>query len=128
MAASVLVVQDGPNRFSYNVRGVYSASDETDTVICDISAKVGPQGCAPSKLKIDEIWWTITGFDYVQLSFDRTTDVIIDYFQGQGYMDFKPYGGKVDTGTGGTGDLLLSTIGGAAGGAYSFIIVGKFKQ
>lgn len=128
MTASVLTQREGANIFTYNVRGVFSASDETDTVIIDLSTKTGPLGAAPSKLKLEEIWWTINGFDGVTLSFDRTSDVIIDYFSGQGYMDYKPYGGKIDNGSGGTGDLLLSTTGGVSGGNYSFIIVGRFKQ
>jgi hypothetical protein len=128
MAASVLTTREGGNLFSYNVRGVFSSADETNTVIIDLSAKTGPLGAAPSKLKIDEVWWAINGFDYVTLSFDRTSDVIVDHFSGQGYMDFKPFGGKIDNGTGGTGDLLLSTIGGEANASYSFIISGRFKQ
>jgi len=43
-------------------------------------------------------------------------------------MDYKPYGGKIDNGTGGNGNLLLTTSGGTTGGNYSFIIVGRFKQ
>ena len=127
MAASVLTVNEGQNKFIYNVRG--TGADETNTVIIDISTKAGPlNGVAPTKLKLEEIWWTIHNYDYVQLSFDRGTDVIVDYFQGQGYMDFRPYGGKIDNGSGGTGDLLLTSSGATSGSNYSFIIVGKFKQ
>ena len=128
MTAAVLTQREGGNLFTYNVRGVFSAADETNTIIIDLSTKTGPLGAAPSKIKLEEVWWTINGFDYITLSFDRDTDVVIDYYYGQGYMDYKPYGGKIDNGTGGTGDLLLSTTGGASGGNYSFIIVGRFKQ
>ncbi len=128
MPATVLTQREGQNLFTYNVRGVFDTSDETNTVLIDLSTKTGPLGAAPSKIKLEEVWWTINGFNYVLLSFDRGTDVTIDYYAGQGYMDYKPYGGKIDNGTGGTGDLLLSTAGGASGGNYSFIIVGRFKQ
>lgn len=128
MAASVFTQREGGNLFTYNVRGVFDTNDETNTVIIDLSAKTGPLGAAPSKIKLEEIWWTINGFDYVLLSFDRGTDINIDYYAGQGYMDYKPYGGKIDNGSGGTGDLLLTTSGGTAGGNYSFIISGRFKQ
>ena len=129
MAASVFTVMEGRNKFIYNVRGVYSVSDETDTVIIDISSKAGPNGgAAPTKLKIDEIWWTINGYNYILIEFDQSTDVVTDYFAGQGYMDYRQYGGKIDNGSGGTGDLLLTSSGGAAGGNYSFLIVGRFKQ
>ena len=89
---------------------------------------MGPLGAVPSKIKLEEVWWTINGFNYILLSFDRGTDVNIDYYAGQGYMDYKPYGGKIDNGTGGNGNLLLSTSGGTSGGNYSFIISGRFKQ
>jgi hypothetical protein len=127
MAASVLTVNEGRNKFIYNVRG--TGADETNTVIIDLSTKAGPLGgVAPTKIKIDEIWWTIHNYNYIALSFDRTSDVIIDYFMGQGYMDYRPYGGKIDNGTGDTGDLLLTSSGATAGSNYSFIIVGRFKQ
>ena len=128
MAAQVLIQREGGNLFTYNVRGVYGGSDETNTVIIDLSTKVGPLGAVPSKIKLEEVWWTINGFNYILLSFDRGTDVNIDYYAGQGYMDYKPYGGKIDNGTGGNGNLLLSTSGGTSGGNYSFIISGRFKQ
>jgi len=128
MTATVLTQKEGGNLFIYNVRGLFASSDETDTVIIDLSTKTGPLGAAPSKLKLEEIWWTINGFSGITLSFDRDTDVIVDYYSGQGYMDYKPYGGKIDNGSGGTGDLLLSTFGGVAGGNYSFIVTGRFKQ
>jgi hypothetical protein len=128
MAAQVFTQREGGNMFCYNVRGVFDTTDETNTVIINLSAKTGPLGAAPSKIKIDEIWWTINGFDRVTISFDRGTDVTVDHFSGQGYMDFRPYGGKIDNGSGGTGDLLLTTSGGVSGGNYSFIISGRFKQ
>jgi len=128
MTAAVFTQREGGNLFTYNVRGTYSGSDETNTVIIDLSTKTGPLGAAPSKIKLEEVFWSIFNYNYVLLSFDRGTDVNIDYFSGQGYMDYKPYGGKIDNGTGGNGNLLLTTSGGTTGGNYSFIIVGRFKQ
>lgn len=130
MAITVHTQVEGNNRFVYNVRGDYTTSgaDETDEVVIDLSSKTGPLGMAPSKLRIDEVWWTINKYDYIKLEFDHTTDYLLDFFYGQGYMDYRPYGGKIDQGTGGTGDLLLTTEGGEAGGSFSFIIAGKFKQ
>lgn len=129
MAASVHTSISGNNLVVLNVRGIYSVADETDTNILDISSLAGPYvGAPPSKLRINEIWWAINGFSYVLLEFDQTTDYVIDYFQGQGYMDYRPAGGKVDKGTGGTGDLLLTTGGGAANATYSFEIFLRLKQ
>lgn len=129
MAASVHTSVQGNNIVILNVRGVYSAADETDTNILDISALAGPNGgVAPTKVKIEEIWWAVNGFSYILLEFDRGTDYVIDYFQGQGYMDYTVGGGKLDKGSGGTGDLLLTSAGGAANASYSFQIKLRLKQ
>lgn len=129
MAASVHTAVQGNNVVVLNVRGIYSAADETDTNILDISALAGPNvGGPPSKLRIDEIWWAVNGFSYVLLEFDRTTDYTIDYFSGQGFMDYRPMGGKVDKGSGNTGDLFLTTAGGSAGATYSLLIHLRLKQ
>lgn len=129
MAAAVHTAIQGNNVMVLNVRGIYSAADETDTNILDISTFAGPNvGGPPSKVRIDEIWWAINGFSYVLLEFDRTTDYTIDYFSGQGFMDFRPEGGKVDKGTGNTGDLFLTTGGGAANATYSLKIWLRLKQ
>lgn len=129
MAAAVHTSLQGRNIVVLNVRGIYSAADETDTNILDISTLAGPnvEG-PPSKLRIDEIWWAINGFSYVLLEFDRTTDYTIDYYQGQGFIDYRPGGGKVDKGTGNTGDLFLTTAGGAANATYSLQIFIRLKQ
>lgn len=113
-----------------NVQGVFSAADETDTIVIDKSTLTGPDGTEPTSISIEEITWSVgAGFDYVLLEWDHTTDDIVDYFSGQGYMDFRPYGGKNDAeSAGATGDLLLSTSGGAAGDAYSFLIAARLKD
>ena len=86
----------------------------------------GPDGGkTPSAIRIDEVTWAIgSGFDYISLEWDATADQLIDYYQGQGYMDYRPDGGKSpDTTAGGyVGDLILTTSGGATGDTYSFLI------
>jgi hypothetical protein len=124
MTAVVKTLVSGSRKLVINVTGVFSASDETDTNIIDRSTLTGPGGLEPTDIKIDEITWAVgSGFDYVMLEWDHTTDEVIDYFQGQGYMDYRHAGGKKDgNGSGGTGDLLLTTAGGAAGDTYSLLI------
>lgn len=125
MAGVAKVLFSGKNRYIINVTGAYSAADETDTVIVDLSTLTGPDGTAATKLKINEVTWAVgAGFDYVLLEWDATTDQVIDYFQGQGYMDYRLFGGKIPDSTAGgyTGDLILTTSGGAAGDTYSFLI------
>lgn len=130
MAAATTYMIQGRNIVVVNVKGAFNASDETDTVIIDKSALTGPDGTEPGSISIEEITWTIgPGFAYVLLEWEHNTDDVVDYFHGQGYVDFRPYGGKNDPESeGGTGDLVLTTSGGAAGDTYSFIIRAKLKD
>jgi len=124
MAAATRFLISGRNKVVINVTGVFSAADETDTILIDKSTLIGPLGVEPGSIRVDEITWAVgAGFDSVLLEWDHTADDIVDYFQGQGYIDYRPYGGKNDPeSAGGTGDLILTTSGGAAGDTYSFLI------
>ena len=115
-------VFSGKNRLVVKATGLYATSDETNKVVIDISTLTGPDGTAPTNLKINEITYDVNGFDYVLLEFDQGTDDVIGYFSGQGYIDYRPYGGLKDDGTGGTGDLILTTAGGASNSILSFLI------
>jgi hypothetical protein len=81
MTAVVKTLVSGSRKLVINVTGVFSASDETDTNIIDRSTLTGPGGLEPTDIKIDEITWAVgSGFDYVMLEWDHTTDEVIDYF------------------------------------------------
>ena len=124
MAAATRYLIKGNRNIVVNVTGTFSAADETDTVVIDKSTLTGPLGVEPGSIRIDEITWSVSPeFDNVLLEWEHTTDDIVDYFSGQGYMDYTPYGGKNDPkSAGGTGDLILTTLGGVAGGSYSLLI------
>ena len=130
MAAATRYLIKGSNKVVVNVTGTFSGADETDTVVIDLSTLVGPEGTPPTAVRIAEITWAVgPGFDYVLLEWEHTTDDVVDYFQGQGFMDYLQYGGKNDPrSAGGTGDLILTTAGGAAGDSYSFLIKGTLKD
>jgi len=126
-APTVQTIVSGGNILIVNVRKTFD-TDDTDEVIIDKSTLIGPQSAEPSKLAVMEIWWTIQGYGNVLLEFDRGTDNIIGSFSGQGYIDYMPYGGKIDQGTGGTGDILLTTTAGSANGSYNFVIKMRLKK
>ena len=126
-AAVMKVLLNGTRKYVVNVTGVWDTADEVDTVIIDRSTLTGPDGVSiPGRIRIDEITWSISpGFNSVLLSWDDAADENIDYFNGQGYMDYRPYGGKSMAGdptTATEGDIQLTSEGGAAGDTYSFII------
>jgi hypothetical protein len=119
MAASTEVILSGRNFLVIDIHGVFSAADETDTIVVDRSTLTGPLGTVPGSLRVDEISWATNGYNYIQLEWEHTTDDIIAHLSGSGYVDYSYYGGKNDPETeGGTGDIVLTSNGGAAGGSY----------
>jgi hypothetical protein len=121
MAASTKVNFSGNNRLKVNVTGLFSVGDETDTIVVDKSSLIGPdQKNEPSSLRVDDITWTINGYNYILLEWEHTTDDRIVLLSGAGYLDYSDSGGNQDPRSeGGTGDIVLTTNGGQAGGSYS---------
>ncbi len=124
MAATTQVLVSGRNKLNLIVRGEFSVADETDTVVVDKSTLTGPDGTAPGSVRVDEVTWSIgAGFDYIRLEWDHDTDDKIVDLTGQGYLDFRPSGGLNDPrSTGGTGDIVLTSLGGAAGDVYFLVL------
>jgi len=125
--ATVKTLVSGNRKLIVNITGAFDTTDESDVVVIDRSGLTGPDGVnIPGRIRVDEITWAVgVGFDYVLLDFDDATDEVIEYLQGQGYMDYRPYGGKYMTGdptTATEGDIQLSTSGGAAGDTYSILL------
>ena len=122
--ATVKTIINGTRKYIVNVTGAFSVSDETNVKILDKSTLTNNKwGVEPDSIRIDEITWAVgSGFDYVKLSWDNGTDEVIDYYQGQGYMDYTPYGGKTTSGDNVPRDVLLTTSGGASGDTYSLLI------
>lgn len=129
MAAASKVIYSGPRKYVVNITGVFSVADETDTVVVDRSTLIGPDGTEPSKVVIEEITWAVgPNFDYVLLEWDNASDAVIEYLSGAGYMDYRMYGGKAPSASDGTGDVVLTTSGGAAGDTYSILLVCRLKD
>jgi hypothetical protein len=125
--ATVKTVLQGTRKYVINVTGIWDTADETDVIIVDRSALIGPNGKdVPTYIRVDEITALIGPFDYVQLEFKHGGgDETIELFQGQGYVDYRPAGGKVAATAPSLvtdGDITLTTAGGAAGDSYSLYI------
>ncbi len=85
---------------------------ESDVTKVDISTFNDPNGVAATYSIIERIDYAVGGAGYVLLEWDHTTDDEICVLTGQGCEDWRPTGGLVDPRTaGGTGDILLSTVG-----------------
>jgi len=105
-----------------------AADDATDQVIVDKSDLLGPAGAEPDNLVILEATWSISGYDTVILEWDDGTDEEALRMQGDNFVDFTAIGGLHSDGSSQTGDLLLSTLGGAANSSYDIQLVVKLKQ
>lgn len=103
-------------------------SDETDVQKVDISTLVGPDGSAPSSVTVEKLQWTVGGLNWVMLEWDHTTDAEIDTLSGSDARDYSRYGGFHDDGSGGNGDIILSTDGAAAGGSYDIYLELKHEK
>ena len=78
----------------------------------------------PTRLSVKEIQWTIQGFSSVRLYWDRAPIAIIDLLAaGNGYMEYGALGMLSDIGTGGTGDIMLTTNGLVANATYDITLV-----
>lgn len=124
-------VMNGTRKFSVNITGGHtltdSAADLTNAVVIDRSALIGPdRQNPPTRIRIDTITWSIgVGYDYIVLDFDDATDEVIEILQGQGFFDYRTFGGKSMAGaptTATEGDVQMTTAGGGAADSYSIFL------
>jgi len=131
-AAQMKVLFDGGNLHIVNITGTWDTADEVDTIVFNASDYKGPDGqtMGAGSTKIEEITYSVSGdFESVNLEWDATTDDVIEKLSGQGYFDYKPFGGKQDpASTGGTGDIVLTSVGGTTNSNYSILMVIRKKQ
>lgn len=81
---------------------------------------------APASVKILDIKWITSGMD-VRVLFDHSTDDHAMTLSGYGEMDFNHFGGLKDPGsTGGTGNILFTTVGHTTGDSYTVVIEVSF--
>lgn len=118
------VIFQGTQRYTVQLISTSDGTGESDVVKVDISTLVGPiPPAAPTKVAIEKVQYAIQGFTSVLIKFDRGTDVVaLRLPTGSGLKDFSKEFGIVDDGTGGTGDVLLTTAGAVSGATYDIIL------
>lgn len=121
------VIFQGGSRYAIKLLCVSDASGESDVVKIDISTLTLFNGTPCTRLAIEEIEWDVQGFDYVKLSFDRGTDQVAQLMSGRGSVSYQHLGYNFDKGTGGTGDLLLTSVGAVNGATYDITVVCQLR-
>jgi hypothetical protein len=109
---------DGAKRTIRKFTYVNVDSSESDVKKVDISTLTG----TPTAVSIDQVWFNVSGMAVI-IEFDHTTDDEALVLQGTDHWDFREFGGISDPGsTGGTGDILFTTVGQAANDSYTIIL------
>ncbi len=95
----------------------------------NISDLVGPNGAAPTAVTLVAVEYDIQGFSSVQLFWDHNTDdEMVTLGKGQNLKDWSALGGLKDPRTtGGTGDVLLTTVGDSATSTYDITLVFRLE-
>jgi hypothetical protein len=123
-AVTTEYVFNGQRRKIVHLTNISDGTGESGVVKVDLSAITFNNGVVPTGSAIDLIDYQIQGFASVRLYWDHTTDDEIAILPaGTGTIDWYAHGGKTDPRTsGGTGDVLLTTNGGASGSTYDITI------
>ena len=117
------VLLSGARQHVVALTGISDGTGETAVAKIDKSTLKDINGNEPSALTIQKVQWTTQGFTYLKLAFDHATDDAAVVLAGDGCLDFSGYGGLKDPASaGGTGDLLLTSVGAAAGDTYTVVL------
>jgi hypothetical protein len=119
--ATITVLKNDRSELVLHLTGICDGTGESLAIKGDKSAYT-VSGVEPTSLSIQSIRWASQGYSSLRLIWDHTTDITAMVLNGNGIEDFRPFGGKQDSGTGGTGDLCLTTVGGASGSTYDITL------
>lgn len=120
-AVTTNVVRDG-RYYVVNLQNRSDGTGESGVTKVVISTLTLPNGQVCTKTSIHRVEFAISGMT-VRLDWDHTTDDKALTLSGNGAIDFSGWGGLVDpASTGGTGDLLLSTLGHDSGDTYDITL------
>ncbi len=124
----VITLYNNPQKLAVLLLSRSDGTGESNVVKVDKSTLTGLDGTEPTGLVIEKIEYDVSGME-VLLSYDHTTDLrAIRLQSGFGCFDFTDVGGLYRTGSGDTGDLLLSTNGHSAGDSYAIKLVLRKKD
>ncbi len=135
MADTVTVTQvfDGIKCCVYQFTNKSDGTGESAVKKIDLADLVGDLGTlgngrSPKSLTFVDASWTVSGFNYVEALWNRPpSNKQILVMSGTDGVSLASVGNKRDTGRnlGGTGNILLTTNGGASGSSYAIRMIFK---
>lgn len=130
-AVVATIIRDNDTEVSVHLTCISDGTGETAVAKIDKSAITAlSTGAEPAALDLLDVRWAIQGFTSVRLLWDHTTDDVCSVLCGSGYEDFRRLGGKGrkadPQSSGGTGDVLLTSVGAASGATYD--ITATFRK
>lgn len=128
------VVAETATHYVVHLTCISDGTGETGVVKADKSAiAVASDGAEANSLDIEQVRWAVQGFTSVRLLWDHTTDDVAMCLTGSGYEDFRGMGAvnglqnlpglKDPRSTGGTGDILLTSVGAISGATYDITLI-----
>lgn len=131
------VLSNTDDKYAVHLVCVSDGTGESAVIKVDKSTLLAPPvgtaaAAEPASLDIEQVRWAIQGFSSVRLLWDHTTDDTAMCLTGSGYEDFRgergmegnrtPKGLADPRSSGGAGDLLLTSVGGASGATYDITL------
>lgn len=119
----VSVIRNSLGHYAVRLQNRSDGTGETAIHKVDISALYNAAGITCTWTVLERIDYAVQGFNYVLLEWDHTSPDEIATLSGSGMIDVTYEGGQADPkSSGGTGDVLLTTNGGAAGSSYDITL------
>lgn len=122
-----IVIRNTPRAYYARFTNVSDGTGESAVIKVDISTLTGPLAVAPTAVSLVEAQWDIQGFTCVKLFWDHTTDDEMKILSGSGYVNYENTPLMDPRSTGGTGDVLLTTVGGVSGDTYDITLGFRLK-
>lgn len=117
-AVASQIIIDGARNTVMKFTNLSDGTGEAGVTKVDVSALQG----APASVRVDRIHYCVNGM-VVTMLWDATTDVRMVELAGDGWFDFRDFGGLPNNaGTGVTGDILFTTTGASSGDSYSIVL------
>ena len=121
---TVRTLTRGLRKMVVQMTGISDGTGETAVQKIDIASLFKANNIPVTYSRIDEIKWDVQGFSSVRLLWDHTADDIIAIMSGRGAVSYEHVGGLVDPrSAGGTGNILLTSVGASAGATYDITVV-----